>query len=133
MQNSTKEPQYVFTNEDVARKSKLAATFLETRLSLNKNVDAANNSFVKRFYNLDHNAYLEGGAISAKVKELMGLSVSAALRCDDCISYHIIQSYRIGCNQQEVEDSLNIALIIGGSIVIPHLRRAYALISEVFA
>ena len=62
----------------------------------------------------------------------MGLSVSAALRCDDCINYHIIQAYRLGCSRAEQEETLNVALIVGGSIVVPHLRRAYALLAELY-
>ena len=63
----------------------------------------------------------------------MGLAVSSALRCDDCINYHIIQSYRLGCTRAEQEESLNVAMVIGGSIVIPHLRRAYALLAELYS
>lgn len=63
----------------------------------------------------------------------MGLVVSAGLRCDDCISYHIIQSYRLGASRQEQEETLNVALVVGGSIVIPHLRRAYALLAELYS
>ena len=91
----------------------------------------ANNLLVKRFYNIDHNTYLEG-ALSAKTKELMGLVASASLRCDDCISYHAIQSYRLGVPRAEQEEALNVALVVGGSIVIPHLRRAYELLSELY-
>ena len=71
--------------------------------------------------------------IPAKYKELMGLVVSAGLRCDDCIIYHIIQSYRLGANREEQQESLNVALVVGGSIVIPHLRRAYALLEELYS
>jgi ribonuclease HI len=95
-------------------------------------LDKADNFLVKRFYNLDHNTYLEG-AVPAKYKELMGLAGSAVLRCDDCISYHIIQSYRLGVTRVEQEDAINVALVVGGSIVIPHLRRAYELLSELYA
>jgi len=126
------EPTYVFTEEQVSAKSEIAKRFLETRTRLNTIVDAADNYLVKRFYNIDHNTYLEG-TIPAKYKELMGLVVSAGLRCDDCINYHIIQSYRLGANRQEQEESLNVALVVGGSIVIPHLRRAYALLAELYS
>ena len=98
---------------------------------LNANVDKANNFLVKRFYNIDHNAYLEG-PLPAKTKELMGLVASACLRCDDCIFYHAIQAYRLGVTRAEQEESLNVALVIGGSIVIPHLRRAYELLEEMY-
>ena len=62
----------------------------------------------------------------------MGLVVSAGLRCDDCINYHIIQSFRLGAGRGEQEEALNVALVVGGSIVIPHLRRAYALLAELY-
>ena len=126
-----KEPTYLFTEKYVAEKSELARRFLETRARLNANVDKANNFLLKRFYNIDHNTYLEG-ALSAKTKELMGLVASACLRCDDCIFYHAIQAYRLGVPRAEQEESLNVALVVGGSIVIPHLRRAYELLEELY-
>jgi len=131
MNTERKEPTYLFTESQVAEKSELARRFLETRTRLNENVDKADNFLVKRFYNIDHNTYLEG-AIPAKYKEMMGLVVSAGLRCDDCINYHIIQSYRLGASRAEQEESLNVALVVGGSIVIPHLRRAYAMLQELY-
>ena len=126
------EPIYLYTEEQVAERSAIARQFIETRFRLNAIVNDADNYLVKRFYNIDHNTYLEG-AIPAKYKELMGLVVSAGLRCDDCINYHIIQSYRLGASRQEQEESLNVALVVGGSIVIPHLRRAYALLAELYS
>jgi ribonuclease HI len=126
-----KEPTYVFTEKHVAEKSEIARRFIETRARLNVNVEKANNFLVKRFYNIDHNAYLEG-ALPAKTKELMGLVASACLRCDDCIFYHAIQAYRLGVPRAEQEESLNVAMIVGGSIVIPHLRRAYELLEELY-
>lgn len=125
------EPAYLYSEEQVASKSALARQFIETRSRLNTVVNDADNYLVKRFYNIDHNTYLEG-AIPAKYKELMGLVVSAGLRCDDCINYHIIQSYRLGASRAEQEESLNVALVVGGSIVIPHLRRAYAMLAELY-
>jgi len=127
-----KEPTYLYNDKQVADKSEIARHFLDTRTRLNANVDKADNFLVKRFYNIDHNTYLEG-AIPAKYKELMGLVVSAGLRCDDCINYHIIQSYRLGATRAEQEESINVALVVGGSIVIPHMRRAYALLEELYA
>ncbi len=126
------EPQYLHTEAQVAARSPLARQFLETRQRLNRVVESAGDYLVKRFYNLDHNTYLEG-SLPAKYKELMGLAVSAALRCDDCISYHIVQSYRLGATRAEQQESLNVALVVGGSIVIPHLRRAYALLAELYS
>lgn len=131
MNSERKEPVYLFTEKQVADKSELARRFLETRSRLNENVEKADNFLVKRFYNIDHNTYLEG-AIPAKYKEMMGLVVSAGLRCDDCIHYHIIQSYRLGATRAEQEEALNVALVVGGSIVIPHLRRAYAVLAELY-
>ncbi len=126
-----KEPTYLFTEKYVSEKSELARKFLDTRERLNANVDKANNFLVKRFYNIDHNTYLEG-TLPAKTKELMGLVGSACLRCDDCIFYHAIQCYRLGVARPEQEEALNVALVVGGSIVVPHLRRAYELLSELY-
>jgi len=126
-----KEPLFLFTEKYVADKSELARRFIETRARLNANVDKANNFLVKRFYNVDHNTYMEG-ALPAKTKELMGLVASASLRCDDCIFYHAIQAYRLGVPRIEQEESLNVALVVGGSIVVPHLRRAYELLEELY-
>ena len=127
-----KEPTYVFTEKYVSEKSELARRFLDTRERLNRHVEQANNFLVKRFYNIDHNTYLEG-VLPAKSKELMGLVASAVLRCDDCIFYHAIQSYRLGVNRAEQEEALNVALVVGGSIVVPHLRRVYELLQELYA
>lgn len=85
---------------------------------------------VKRFFALDSRAY-DDGEIPQKYKELMGLTASMALRCDDCILYHIDQSIKKGCTRAELNEAMNIALIAGGSIVIPHLRKAYQAIDEI--
>ncbi len=131
MNPERKEPTYIYSDKQVAEKSELARRFLDMRTRLNENVDKADNFLVKRFYNIDHNTYLEG-ALPAKYKELMGLVASACLRCDDCINYHIIQSYRLGVTRAEQEEAINVALVVGGSIVIPHLRRAYELLAELY-
>src|SRR5512146_3235786 len=127
-----REPEYLYSEQQVAQRSRIAHAFLSSRSSLNQIVTAADNPLVKRFYNIDHNTYLEG-AIPAKYKELMGLVVSAGLRCDDCINYHIIQSFRLGASRAEQEEALNVSLVVGGSIVIPHLRRAYAMLEELYS
>ena len=132
MPTDRQEPTFLYSEDDAAKKSAIAREFTETRKRLNANVDAADNYLVKRIYNVDHNTYLEG-AIPAKYKELMGLVVSAGLRCDDCINYHIIQSWRLGVTRPEQEEALNVALVVGGTIVIPHLRRAYALLTELYS
>jgi len=126
-----KEPAFVYSEKQVAEKSELARKFIDTRNRLNANVTKADNFLVKRFYNVDHNTYLDG-ALPAKTKELIGLSVSTALRCDDCIYYHIIQSYRLGSTREEQHEAINVAMVVGGSIVIPHLRRAYELLEELY-
>jgi len=131
MNPERKEPTYLFTEKQVADKSEIARRFLDTRTRLNENVEKADNILVKRFYNLDHNVYLEGG-LPSKYKELMGLVASACLRCDDCISYHVIQSYRLGVTRGEQEEAINVALVVGGSIVVPHMRRAYELLTELY-
>jgi ribonuclease HI len=131
MTTERKEPAYLMTEKQVSDKSEIARRFIDTRMRLNANVEKADNFLLKRFYNLDHNTYLEG-SLPAKYKELMGLTASTCLRCDDCISYHLIQSFRLGVTRAEQEEALNVALVVGGSIVIPHLRRAYELLTELY-
>lgn len=79
---------------------------------------------IKRFFNLDTGAYRDG-ALDARTKELLGLVASMVLRCNDCIDYHILKSVDAGYSSAEIEDAMNVALVVGGSIVIPHLRHAY--------
>ena len=76
----------------------------------------------RRFFTLDGKTY-EDGALPAKTKELLGLTASMVLRCDDCIAYHIDQCVKAGCSDEELWEAMDVALIVGGSIVIPHLRR----------
>ncbi len=79
----------------------------------------------KRFFSLDSQVYREGGALPVKIKEMLGLVASLVLRCDDCIKYHIIRSFEEGVTDQELEEAISISLVVGGSITIPHVRRAY--------
>jgi AhpD family alkylhydroperoxidase len=83
----------------------------------------------KRFFRLDGQTY-EPGALPAKTKELLGLVASAVLRCDDCIAYHIDQCVKVGVTDEELWEALDVALIVGGSIVIPHLRRGVEFLDE---
>jgi len=83
----------------------------------------------KRFFTLDGKAY-EDGKLPAKTKELLGLVSSMVLRCDDCVAYHIDQCVRAGVSDEELWEALDVALIVGGSIVIPHLRRAVEFLGE---
>jgi AhpD family alkylhydroperoxidase len=85
---------------------------------------ADNNLIIKRIFNLDTNAYA-AGALDVKTKELMGLVASAVLRCDDCVKYHLETAYKAGVSKDEVMEALGIATLVGGTIVVPHLRRAY--------
>ncbi|MDO5981692.1 carboxymuconolactone decarboxylase family protein [Flavivirga spongiicola] len=94
------------------------------RSKMNDKILADNNKVIKRIFNLDTNAYAEG-ALDVKTKELLGLVASAVLRCDDCIKYHMETSHKIGLKKEEVVEALSIATLVGGTIVIPHLRRAY--------
>jgi AhpD family alkylhydroperoxidase len=98
--------------------------FNEYRAKMNDKILADNNKVLKRIFNLDTNAYAEG-ALDVKTKELLGLVASAVLRCDDCVKYHLETSYKIGLTKEEVVEALSIATLVGGTIVIPHLRRAY--------
>ena len=85
----------------------------------------------KKFFALDNKAYIDG-ALPAKTKELMGLIASMVLRCNDCILYHIDRSIAEGATEQELHETFNIALIVGGSIIIPHLRFAVEQMDEIF-
>lgn len=87
---------------------------------------------LKRFLNLDTAAYRDG-AIPGKVKELLGLVASLVLRCDECINYHLEQCVGRGYRDEELEDAMNVALVVGGSIVIPHLRRARLMLDQLLA
>jgi AhpD family alkylhydroperoxidase len=97
--------------------------FRAYRQRMNDRILETNHLGVKRFFNLDTNAYHDG-ALDGKTKELLGLAASAVLRCNDCIDYHLIQCVEAGWTDAELHDALNVALIVGGSIVIPHLRHA---------
>ncbi len=97
--------------------------FQEFRQKMNQKILEKADRETKRFFALDKNAYKEG-ALSKKTKELLGLTSSLVLRCDDCIRYHLITSVELGITDKEIYESLHIALVVGGSIVIPHMRRA---------
>ena len=98
--------------------------FNEYREKMNSSILEDNNKIIKRIFNLDTNAYMPG-ALDVKTKELLGLVASTVLRCDDCIKYHLETCYKEGLTKDEVVESLSIATLVGGTIVIPHLRRAY--------
>lgn len=97
--------------------------FVNYRLRMNERIADIDNLGIKRFFNLDTMAYKDG-KLSSKEKELLGLVASMVLRCNDCIDYHIIQSVDAGWEDEELVEAFYVALIVGGSIVIPHLRHA---------
>jgi AhpD family alkylhydroperoxidase len=97
--------------------------FQKQREELNQLVMQYAGQGTKRFYSLDSQAYREG-ALSCKTKELLGLVASFVLKCDDCIKYHIIRCFEEGVSDRELEEALFIGLVVGGSITIPHQRRA---------
>ena len=98
--------------------------FKKEREALNEIVLKNADLTMKRFWNLDTQAY-EAGALPRKTKELLGLVASVVLRCDDCVTYHLIQSKGEGLTTEELTEALGVGLIVGGSITIPHIRRAY--------
>ena len=97
--------------------------FNDYRAKMNEKILAQDNLVLKRFFNLDTNAYKEG-ALPTKTKELLGLIASMVLRCDDCIAYHLGTCFDLGVTRDEVFEVFAIANLVGGSICIPHTRRA---------
>ncbi len=95
--------------------------FQVNRGRMNERIAQMDHLGIKRFFNLDTNAYHDG-ALDGRTKELLGLVASMVLRCNDCIDYHIIQCVDAGWQDEELHEAFNVALVVGGSIVIPHLR-----------
>lgn len=106
--------------------------FRKEREALNEVILGRDNVNIKRFFGIDSAVYREG-ALDTKTKELLGLAASTVLRCDDCITYHLIRCSEVGVTDGEFDDTMAVALIVGGSITIPHLRRAYHLWTELHA
>lgn len=104
--------------------SDLVKEFNDYRSKMNEKLLKDDNKVIKRIFNLDTNTYAEG-ALDTKTKELLGLVASAVLRCDDCIKYHLETCYKLGVTRAEMMESMSVATLVGGTIVIPHLRRAY--------
>jgi AhpD family alkylhydroperoxidase len=103
--------------------------FKKYRERMNRTILASGNLQIERFFNLDTRAY-QKGALSSKVKELLGLVASLVLRCDDCITYHILRCVEEGVSDAEFFEAFNVSLVAGGSITIPHLRRAVERLEE---
>jgi len=97
--------------------------FNEYRKRMNERILATDNKVIKRIYNIDTNAYLDG-ALPVKTKEMLGLATSMVLRCDDCVRYHLIKCHENGITREEIWEVFSIVTLVGGSIVIPHMRRA---------
>jgi len=112
-----------FTRSDCGVTLEELEEFRRFRERMNARILSANNLGIKRFFALDSRAY-EKGALGVKTKELLGLVASAVLRCDDCVTYHVVRCVQEHVSEAEFFEALNVALIAGGSITIPHLRRA---------
>ncbi len=102
---------------------KLVEAYNAYRSEMNEALLSADNKVMKRIFNLDTNTYLEG-ALSVKTKEMMGLVSSMVLRCDDCIKYHLLRCHELGMTTEELFEIFSVANVVGGTIVIPHTRRA---------
>jgi len=98
--------------------------FNQYREEMDQRILRSEHLGIKRFFALDHQAY-EDGVLDSKTKELLGLVASIVLRCDDCITYHVLQCVKQGVKREEFLEVFNVALVVGGSITIPHLRRAF--------
>jgi AhpD family alkylhydroperoxidase len=103
--------------------------FRHFREKMNQAILSAGNLNINRFFALDTKTY-ESGALSAKTKELLGLVASLVLRCDDCITYHLVRCREEGVTDEECFEAFSVGLVVGGSIVIPHMRRAVARLEE---
>lgn len=106
--------------------------FRAERERLNERILSADHLGIKRFFNLDTAAYRDG-ALDGRTKELLGLVASTVLRCNDCIDYHLDQCVAAGWKNEELHEALNVGLVVGGSIVIPHLRHAFDTIDQLRA
>ncbi|MCX8010983.1 MAG: carboxymuconolactone decarboxylase family protein [Ignavibacteria bacterium] len=105
--------------------------FHKFRNEMNEKIFNCGFNDYKKFFALDNKAYIDG-KISAKNKEMMGLVASMVLRCNDCIFYHLERSVLQGATKEELYEAMNIALIVGGSVVIPHLRYAFSVLDDIF-
>ena len=103
--------------------------FRRFRERMNAEILGENNLVVNRFFALDTRTY-EAGALDVKTKELLGLVASLVLRCDDCVTYHLVRCKEEGVTRAEAFEALSVGLVVGGSIVIPHMRRAVARLTE---
>ncbi len=112
--------------------SQIVKDFNDYRQKMNAKLLADNNKVIKRIFNLDTNTYTDG-ALDTRTKELLGLVASAVLRCDDCIKYHLETCFKLGVTKAEMMETMSVATLVGGTIVIPHLRKAYEFWEELEA
>jgi AhpD family alkylhydroperoxidase len=109
---------------------KLEQEFADYRARMNQKVLAEDNRVIKRVYSVDSLAYSEDGALPKQTRELLGLVASLVLRCDDCVKYHLVEARRAGNGRQEIVEAMSIGLVVGGTIVVPHLRRAIEFLDD---
>lgn len=110
--------------------------FRERRAAGQAKLEALDHLGIKRLLTIDHQTYQDAsdrGGLDERTKELLGLAASAVLRCDDCIMYHVERCVQLGCTKAEIVDALSVVYVVGGSITIPHLRRAVTAIDELMA
>jgi AhpD family alkylhydroperoxidase len=104
--------------------------FQDFRQKMNERILESGNLEIKRFFALDKNTY-KPGALTVETKELLGLVASLVLRCNDCVTYHLLRCVELGLSDEQLYEVLNVGLVVGGSIVIPHMRQAVAMLDEI--
>ncbi len=104
--------------------------FVEYRRRINEKIMKEGGLITKRFFSLDSGVYMDG-KLPAKTKEMMGLVASIVMRCNDCILYHLDRCIELGYSDEELHEAMEVAMIVGGSITIPHIRYAYEMIDEI--
>ena len=109
---------------------KLEQEFAAYRARMNERVLAEDNRVIKRIYSVDSLAYDGDGALPRQTRELLGLVASLVLRCDDCVKYHLVEARSAGSSRRELVEAMSIGLVVGGTIVVPHLRRAVEFLDD---
>lgn len=109
---------------------KLEQEYAAYRARMNERILAEDNRVIKRIYSVDSLAYGEDGALPRQTKELLGLVASLMLRCDDCVKYHLVEARKAGNSRKEMVEAMSVGLVVGGTIVIPHLRRAVEFLDD---
>jgi len=130
--NYTSEKKLTYKCIKVVKSVSKIEEFNSYREKMNEIIMKEANLGIKRFFALDARTY-SPGTLSSKIKELLGLVASLVLRCNDCITYHTLQCHELGVSKEEFYEAFNVALIVGGSIVIPHLRKAIEILEECYS